>query len=165
MHVKIKDWNVCIFKPMLCTEVCKYNCYKWKKKQNPRCYWFWFIIIKFWCFDVRDHKKTVPHQRLAVVVLCIRVDWILGAGVAVVLLWRIQRQWGLVPAWTETTAVSIYRPVTLLERVKRVSEPKGGEWKGERGRTKPLEKQEGNPERLRNPSVTQSVGQEVLLVY
>lgn len=56
-------------------------------------------VIKTRTDRLTRSSHTVTHQLLAVVVLWVRVKRILGTGVAVMLLWGIQRQGRLVPAW------------------------------------------------------------------
>lgn len=41
----------------------------------------------------------VTHQLLPAVVLWVRIKRLIGAGISFMLLWGIQRQGGLVPAW------------------------------------------------------------------
>lgn len=104
--------------------------------------------------DSSSHSATdtdmlmPPHQRLAVVVLRVRVERILGAGVAVMLLWCVQRQRGLVPAWNEKPAFN-WRLHSTLEIMKicwwRQVRREG--WK----RRDPLLTEEGKPIISGNP--------------
>lgn len=52
-----------------------------------------YLIFSF------DWTHSDAHQFLASVVFCIRMKRLLGAGVPIMLLWRIQGQRGFVPAW------------------------------------------------------------------
>lgn len=83
-----------------------------------------------------EAADTVTDQLLAVFLLWVRVQRILGAGVAVMLLWGVQRQRGLVPAWggkRDTRAFNL-QPVEASAADKDVCGPQcsvkeeWGEW-------------------------------------